>query len=119
MYTVFVLWLMHSDAFKSMENRGCASEKAHISECVYVQLHVSGDQLHFRVVLQMRHSELHADLHKVFSLLWQLLCLASKEVTQILILDKQIATDSLTGQNLQVNRIKNNNIDSIKQIATN
>lgn len=48
----------------------------------------------------------------------QLLCLAGEDVTKILILDKQIATDSLTGQDLQVNRIKNTNIDSNKQIAT-
>ena len=57
---------------------------------------------------------LHAGLHKVFSQRWQLLCLAGEDVTKILILDKQIATDSLTGQNLQVNRIKNTNIDSNK-----
>lgn len=62
---------------------------------------------------------LHAELYNIFSPWWQLLCLAGEDVTKILILDKQIATDSLTGQNLQVNRMKNTNIDSNKQIATN
>lgn len=58
-------------------------------------------------------------LHKIFSP-GDGSCFASqvrKDVTKILILAKQIATDSLTGQNLQVNRIKNSNIDPGKQIA--
>lgn len=157
---------MHSDGFKGMENRMSKLKTKHM--CVCMQLCVSGDQLHFQVVLQMRHIEilpfpdlalaemranlgdmhastciykhthtrkhkyvfvysnssvhfggLHEWLHKVFSRWWQLLCLAGEDVTKILILDKQIATDSLTGQNLQVNRIKNSSIDSNKQIATN
>lgn len=80
----------------------------HKHKCVFVY---SNSSVHF--------GGLHEWLHKVFSRWWQLLCLAGEDVTKILILDKQIATDSLTGQNLQVNRIKNSSIDSNKQIATN
>lgn len=47
---------MHSDGFKGMENRMSKLKTKHM--CVCMQLCVSGDQLHFQVVLQMRHIEI-------------------------------------------------------------
>lgn len=150
---VFVLWLMHSDGFKGMENREWASERASmwVSTCVCLcaiacvrrpitfpsstsnevqritalpwfdscknkskpwlyacfQPHAYTNTCTREHVLcnsSFHFGGLRAELYKLYSLQSQLLCLAGEDVTKILILDKQIATDSLTGQNLQANQ---------------
>lgn len=110
-YCPFLIWLLQKwEQTLAICMRAHAYTNTHTRKHKYVFVYSNSS---------VRFGGLHEWLHKVFSRWWQLLCLAGEDVTKILILDKQIATDSLTGQNLQVNRIKNSSIDSNKQIATN
>lgn len=111
---IWLLWKWEQTLAKCMRVSTCVDKHArtHTHTCKHKYVFVYSNS-------SVHSGGLHEWLHKVFSRWWQLLCLAGEDVTKILILDKQIATDSLTGQNLQVNRIKNSSIDSNKQIATN